>query len=100
MGRCEAPFESAGGHFNPAGKKHGKDNPGGAHAGDLPNITVPESGRASVEVTVKGVSLDGGKGGLLDADGAALVVHEGRDDYRSDPAGNAGKRLACAVIER
>jgi superoxide dismutase, Cu-Zn family len=100
VGACEPPFESAGGHFNPAGKKHGKDNPAGPHAGDLPNITVPESGRASVEVTVKDVSLDGGRGGLLDADGAALVVHEGTDDYKSDPAGNAGKRLACAVIRR
>jgi Cu-Zn family superoxide dismutase len=100
VGKCEPPFESAGEHFNPARKKHGKDNPGGPHAGDLPNITVPESGRASVEVTVKGVALDGGKDGLLDADGAALVVHEGKDDYKSDPAGKAGKRVACAVIRR
>jgi Cu-Zn family superoxide dismutase len=100
VGKCEAPFESAGGHFNPAGRKHGKDNPGGPHAGDLPNITIPASGRATVEVTVKDISLDGGRGGLLDGDGAALVVHEGTDDYKSDPAGNAGKRLACAVIKR
>jgi Cu-Zn family superoxide dismutase len=100
VGKCDPPFESAGGHFNPTGKQHGKDNPGGPHAGDLPNLDVPQSGGLKVEVTVKGVSLEGGLGGLLDADGAALVVHEGADDYKSDPAGNAGKRLACGVIRR
>ena len=99
VGKCDPPFESAGGHFNPTGKQHGKDNPGGPHAGDLPNLDVPRSGGLKVEVTVKGVSLEG-LGGLLDADGAALVVHEGADDYKSDPAGNAGKRLACGVIRR
>ena len=100
IGKCDPPFESAGGHFNPTGKKHGKDNPAGPHAGDLPNLDVPQSGGLKVEITVKDVSLDGGRGGLLDADGAALVVHEGADDYKSDPAGNAGKRLACGVIRR
>jgi Cu-Zn family superoxide dismutase len=100
IGRCDPPFESAGGHFNPTGKKHGKDNPAGPHAGDLPNLDVPQSGGLKVEITAKDVSLDGGRGGLLDADGAALVVHEGADDYTSNPAGNAGKRLACGVIRR
>lgn len=99
-GTCEPPFESAGGHFNPAGKQHGKDNPRGPHAGDLPNIQVPANGRVTVEATAKGVSLGAGKNGLLDADGAALVIHEGADDYKSDPAGNAGKRIACGVIRR
>lgn len=99
-GTCEPPFESAGGHFNPTGKEHGKDNPRGAHAGDLPNLDVPQSGRAKVEIVAKGISLDGGTAGLLDGDGAALVVHAGADDHRSDPAGNAGKRLACGVIRR
>ena len=100
VGKCDPPFESAGGHFNPTGKKHGKDNPAGPHAGDLPNLDVPQSGGVKVEITAKNVSLDGSRGGLLDADGAALVVHEGADDYKSDPAGNAGKRLACGVISR
>ena len=100
IGKCDPPFESAGGHFNPTGKKHGKDNPAGPHAGDLPNLDVPQSGGVKVEITAKNVSLDGSRGGLLDADGAALVVHEGADDYKSDPAGNAGKRLACGVISR
>jgi len=100
VGRCDPPFESAGGHFNPTGKKHGKDNPNGPHAGDLPNLDVPSSGGVKVEVTVKDLALDGGRGGLLDGDGVALVVHEGADDYKSDPAGNAGKRLACGVVRR
>jgi len=99
-GRCEPPFESAGAHFNPTGKHHGKDNPGGPHAGDLPNLQVPQSGGLKVQITARDVSLDGSRGGLLDADGAALVIHEGADDDRSDPAGNAGKRLACGVILR
>jgi Cu-Zn family superoxide dismutase len=100
VGRCDPPFESAGAHFNPTGKQHGKDNPAGPHAGDLPNLEVPSSGGVKVDVTVKDISLDGGRAGLLDADGAALVVHESADDYKSDPAGNSGKRLACGVIRR
>jgi superoxide dismutase, Cu-Zn family len=99
VGKCDPPFESAGGHFNPTGKHHGKDNPAGPHAGDLPNLMVPSSRVVKVDLTVKELSLDGGRG-LLDADGAALIVHEGADDYKSDPAGNAGKRLACGVIRR
>jgi Cu-Zn family superoxide dismutase len=100
VGKCEPPFESAGGHFNPTGKQHGKDNPQGPHAGDLPNIQVAPDGRVKVETTAKGVSLGAGQNGLLDADGSALVVHEGADDYKSDPAGNSGKRIACGVIRR
>jgi Cu-Zn family superoxide dismutase len=100
VGKCEPPFESAGGHFNPTGKQHGKDNPRGAHAGDLPNIEVPANGRVKVESTAMGVSLGADRNGLLDADGSALVVHEGADDYKSDPAGNAGKRIACGVVHR
>lgn len=100
VGKCEPPFESAGGHFNPAGKQHGKDNPQGAHAGDLPNLTVSLSGQVKVEATARGVSLGSGKNSLLDADGTALVVHEDADDYKSDPAGNAGKRIACGVVRR
>lgn len=100
MGKCEPPFESAGGHFNPTNKQHGKNNPLGPHAGDLPNLQVDQNGRAKVVTTIPDASLGSGKGGLLDADGSALVVHEGADDERSDPAGNAGKRIACGVIQR
>jgi Cu-Zn family superoxide dismutase len=99
-GKCDPPFESAGGHFNPTSKQHGKDNPAGPHAGDLPNLMVPSSGTVKVDPTVKELLLDDGRAALLDADGAALVVHEKADDYKSDPAGNSGKRLACGVIRR
>jgi Cu-Zn family superoxide dismutase len=100
VGTCDPPFESAGGHFNPTGRQHGKDNPSGPHAGDLPNLEVNENRRVKVQVTVKNISLDGGRGRLLDGNGASLVVHDGGDDYKSDPDGNAGKRLACGVIRR
>jgi len=99
-GRCDPPFESTGGHFNPTGTQHGKDNPKGPHLGDLPNLDVPQGGRVKAQVTVKDVTIAGGRNPLLDADGAALVVHGEADDYKSDPAGNAGKRLACGVIRR
>jgi Cu-Zn family superoxide dismutase len=99
VGKCEPPFTSAGGHFNPQGHEHGLMNPKGRHAGDLPNLTVPGSGGLDVEVFVSGVALAAGQpGNLLDADGSALVIHAGPDDYRSDPAGNAGGRIACGVV--
>ena len=94
-GMCEGPkFESAGGHWNPAGKKHGRDNPAGAHLGDLDNLTIPASGAASTSFTVPGATM----AGLADADGTALVVHAKADDYKTDPSGNSGDRIACAVI--
>lgn len=94
VGKCEAPFESAGDHFNPTGKQHGRDNPRGPHAGDMPNIEVASSRRATIDIVLKNVSLSA----MLDADGASLVVHENGDDYKTDPAGNAGRRIACGVI--
>lgn len=97
-GKCEPPFESAGAHFNPAGKKHGVKNPNGRHAGDLPNLHVPDTGALTVEVLASNVNLRRGKKGLLDADGAALVIHEKADDYQSDPAGEAGGRIVCGAI--
>lgn len=99
-GACEPPFASAGGHFNPGGKQHGFANPHGMHGGDLPNITVPDSRALTVDVFATGVTLGAGANGLLDADGSALVVHAGPDDYRSDPAGAAGDRIACGVIRK
>jgi Cu-Zn family superoxide dismutase len=98
IGRCEPPFESAGGHFNPTRRQHGRDNPQGAHLGDMPNIQVVDRKPPSIEVVLKDVTLVNGPNRLLDADGASLVVHQGTDDYVSDPAGNAGSRIACGVI--
>jgi Cu-Zn family superoxide dismutase len=99
-GRCEPPFDSAGGHFNPAGKKHGLLAPEGKHAGDLPNLHVPADGALKLEVLATEVMLAAGSANsLLDSDGAALVVHRDADDYRTDPAGAAGPRIACGVIE-
>ena len=99
IGKCEAPgFTSAGGHFNPAMKQHGRDNPMGAHAGDLPNVTVGADGKGRVDYEIAGLRLAGGPDPLLDADGAAVVLHAGPDDYKTDPAGNSGARIACGVL--
>jgi superoxide dismutase, Cu-Zn family len=96
VGECEPPFQSAGGHFNPDGHQHGMENPQGMHAGDLPNIHVPASGELTVEYFVTGLTLDD----LFDEDGTSMVVHAGPDDYETDPAGDAGERIACGVITR
>jgi len=100
VGKCEGPkFESAGPHFNPENKEHGLKNPKGPHAGDMPNIHVPKNGKLKIEVLNQMVSLTG-TNALLDDDGSAIVIHEGADDYVSDPAGHAGNRLACAAITK
>ncbi len=100
VGRCEPPFTSAGGHFNPGNKKHGKMAEGGAHAGDMPNLTIPSSGSLTIDVVNDAVTLaKGAPNSLFKPDGTALVIHAGADDYKSDPAGNAGDRIACGVIE-
>ena len=100
-GKCDAPgFTTAGGHFNPTTKMHGSMNPMGPHEGDLPNIEVAADGRGKVEFTIPSLSLIDGPAALLDADGAALVVHAGPDDLKSDPAGNSGGRIACGIIAR
>jgi Cu-Zn family superoxide dismutase len=98
-GRCDAPaFESAGPHWNPTGRQHGRDNPGGQHLGDLPNLMVGTDRRGSFEFTVAGAMLSSGAQPVLDADGAALVIHARPDDYRTDPSGNSGTRIACGVL--
>jgi superoxide dismutase, Cu-Zn family len=100
VGKCEPPFTSAGGHFNPDNKKHGKMAEGGAHAGDMPNLNVPASGSLDVDVTNDAVTLAKGKPNSVFKDGGtALVIHAKADDYKTDPAGNAGDRIACGVIE-
>ena len=98
-GKCEPPFKTAGGHFDPMNKKHGFLAEQGKHAGDLPNILVVENAALTVEHLVPEVTLKDGKASLLNNDGSALVVHEGADDYRTDPAGDSGERVACAVIQ-
>ncbi len=99
-GRCDPPdFTSAGGHWNPYGRQHGRDNPAGQHMGDMPNIIVGQNGVGLLEATITGGELDSGPAPLFDGDGAAVMIHAGPDDYRSDPAGAAGPRVACGVIE-
>jgi superoxide dismutase, Cu-Zn family len=101
VGKCEAPgFTSAGGHFNPENKKHGMDNPDGAHAGDLPNFTVGPDGTGQVTTVASHATLGDGDNSLFHTGGTALVVHGMADDYKTDPTGNAGPRVACGVIQK
>ena len=98
-GQCTAPgFESAGGHWNPTGADHGKDNPAGMHKGDLPNILIGTNGGGTLEYSIPDAGVSGSGGAMLDADGAAMVIHAGPDDYRTDPSGNSGARIACGVF--
>lgn len=99
-GTCEPPFTSAGGHFNPAAKQHGIANPQGMHAGDLPNIEVGADGKATFDAFAMGVTMGMGADGLFKTGGTAIVVHGGADDYKGDPAGNAGPRIACGVVTK
>lgn len=100
VGECEPPFKSAGGHFNPTDAKHGFMSPEGPHAGDMPNIHVPDSGELTISVLNTYVSLDkNAPNSLRGGEGTALMVHAGADDHESDPAGDAGERIACGVIE-
>jgi len=96
-GECVPPFKSAGGHFNPDASGHGLMDADGRHAGDMPNIHVSASGIVNVEIFNDSVRLDEK---LFDSDGAAVVIHQGPDDYRTNPAGAAGPRIACGVIAR
>ena len=100
-GLCDGPkFEGAGAHWNPTAKKHGRDNPEGAHAGDMANLTVAADGTATVSVPVAGAKISSGEMMLADADGTALVIHAKADDYKTDPSGNSGDRIACAVVAK
>ncbi len=99
VGRCDAPdFQSAGPHFNPMSKQHGFENPQGAHAGDLRNVTVGVDGRARIDEHP--AMFDTVRTMIFDTDGASLVVHTSADDYRTDPAGNSGARIACGVLAK
>ncbi|HEX8534223.1 MAG TPA: superoxide dismutase family protein [Allosphingosinicella sp.] len=98
-GRCDPPgFTTAGPHWNPTAQQHGKNNPQGMHKGDLPNLAVGTDGRGSFEVTIAAAAMAGGANALLDGDGAAVVLHASADDYRTDPSGNSGGRIACGVL--
>jgi Cu-Zn family superoxide dismutase len=99
-GRCDAPgFETAGPHWNPTGQMHGKDNPKGMHKGDLPNLVVGTDGRGSFEYTIPNAGLSGMlPTSLIDGDGAAVVIHASPDDFRTDPSGKSGARIACGVL--
>ncbi len=98
-GLCEGPkFASAGAHWNPGAKQHGRDNPAGPHAGDLANLTVAADGTAKSSIPVAGVKTASGAMMLADADGTALVIHAKADDYKTDPSGDSGDRIACAVL--
>jgi Cu-Zn family superoxide dismutase len=99
VGECQPPdFASAGAHFNPTNKQHGRLNPAGAHAGDLPNMVVAASGEGGVDVTTKDVTLEPGPNSLLGGKGTSLVIHAAPDDEKTDPIGNSGARIACGVI--
>jgi Cu-Zn family superoxide dismutase len=99
VGRCEPPqFTSAGPHFSPGGKQHGTQNPAGPHAGDLPNLEVAASGEGGIDATTRLVTLSPGPNSVLGPSGTALVLHAAADDYKTDPTGNSGDRIACGVI--
>ena len=101
VGKCDGPaFVSAGGHFNPLGKKHGLSNPDGPHAGDLPDLYVNQDGVGRYEALLESMMLGSGETSIFDADGSAIVIHAAADDNRSDPAGNSGDRIACGVITK
>ena len=102
VGRCDTPdFASASGHFNPTARQHGAKNPQGAHAGDIENLVVPANavGGVSWATTSTLFTLAAGPTGIFDADGAALVIHAAEDDETTDPTGNSGGRIACAILQ-
>lgn len=96
---CKGPdFKSAGDHYNPEDKEHGLLHPKGAHAGDLPNLIVKDDGTVKAELMAPQVTFKEGKTSLLTTDGTSLVIHDSKDDGMSQPAGNAGDRIACGEI--
>ena len=99
VGRCDRPtFASAGPHWNPTNRQHGRENMAGAHMGDMPNITIGPDGRGSLNYEIPNAWVRRGVTPMLDADGASLVIHARADDNRTDPSGNSGDRIACAVL--
>jgi Cu-Zn family superoxide dismutase len=96
IGRCDPPdFSTAGTHWNPTGREHGMNNPKGPHAGDMPNVTVAANGVLQETVTLPHATM----AQLVDADGSSIMIHANADDYVSQPAGNSGAKIACAVVQ-
>ncbi len=106
--KCEADpavpkdaFKTAGAHFNPENKQHGLKNPKGPHAGDMPNFTVATNGTAKSKIVDSRVTLaEGAPNSVFANGGTALVIHANADDMKTDPAGNAGDRVACGTISK
>lgn len=101
VGKCDQAggFKTAGAHFDAGGHQHGKLDPKGPHSGDMENQTANKMGYLRASFLVTGVTLGAGPTSLFDADGSAIVIHAGADDYKSQPAGNSGDRVACGVIK-
>lgn len=99
FGACAPTFGAAGEHFNPTGAQHGLENPNGPHAGDLPNFIVGDDGMGSYDATTNRVTLMPGPHTLFDTDGSAIIIHAHTDDQKTDPGGNSGSRIACAVLQ-
>lgn len=96
IGRCDPPdFSTAGTHWNPGNRQHGLNNPQGPHAGDMPNVEVAANGVLNQTVVLPNATM----AQLLDADGSSIMIHAQADDYVSQPAGNSGAKIACAVIQ-
>jgi Cu-Zn family superoxide dismutase len=101
VAKCEGPaFTTAGGHFNPDMKKHGSQNPAGPHAGDMPNFTVTAKGTSKAVVLDPNVNLGTDMHSVFSNGGTALMIHADKDDYKTDPTGNAGGRIACGIIAK
>ena len=101
VAKCEPPgFTSAGPHFNPEKKHHGLQNPEGPHAGDMPNFTVKANGTVKQTIPDPRVTMGDGENSVFANGGTALVIHAKADDLKSDPAGNAGDRIACGTITK
>jgi superoxide dismutase, Cu-Zn family len=99
--KCEGPaFTTAGGHLNPDMKHHGLDNPEGPHAGDMANLTVAADGTAKATIVAPGVTMGDDPHSIFSNGGTALVIHASADDEKTDPAGNAGARIACGTISK
>lgn len=100
VGRCDAPaFTTAGPHLNPGGHLHGTLNSGGSHLGDLPNLVITQRGAGTLTAALQGTREELSRV-LFDADGSAIVIHASPDDYKTDPSGNSGARIACGLLMR
>jgi Cu-Zn family superoxide dismutase len=99
-GKCDPPdFQTAGPHFNPTNAKHGHVDKGG-HAGDLGNVTVDAGGKVKINILVKALTTGEGDNSVFKTGGTSVMIHANADDLKTDPAGNAGGRIACGVVTK